>query len=146
MKHFQVHCRTIITSDWLFHIDGNQHLQAHIYHSGSWQQHTRQIHGQFGFNVCTAGLRWQQALFSGADMWPRCAHLDRSMKICPRGYLRVLISKIARTRTSLQWFMPKNYKFKMPTRNHFMVHKSAVYAPITTILMSVSMFLGQEMQ
>ena len=63
------------------------------------------------------------------------------MKLCPRGVLGMLISKIAGTTTSLQRFPPKIKKLKMAATKHVVVHKMALSAPITMILMSIPMFL-----
>ena len=62
------------------------------------------------------------------------------MKLCPRGVLGMLISKIAGTTTSLQRFPPKIKKFKMAATKHVFAHKMAPSAPITMILMSIPMF------
>ena len=63
------------------------------------------------------------------------------MKIWPKGFLGMLISKIAGTTTSLQPFPPKIEKFKMAAIKHDFVHKTALSAPISMILMSIPMFL-----
>ena len=63
------------------------------------------------------------------------------MKLCPRGVLGMLISKIAGTTTSLQRFPPKIKKFKMAATKHVFAHKMDLSAPITMILMSIPMFL-----
>jgi len=68
------------------------------------------------------------------------------MKIWPRGFLGMLISKIAGTTTSLQPLPPKIEKFKMAATKHVFVHKIALSAPISIILMSIPMFLRSRNQ
>ena len=51
------------------------------------------------------------------------------MKIWPRGFLGMLISKIAGTMTSLQRFPLKIEKFKMAAAKHVFVHKIALRYP-----------------
>ena len=73
-----------------------------------------------------------------------CALPERSMKLSPMGFLRMLISKIAGTTTSLQRFPPKMKKFKMAATKHVFAHKMALSSPITMIFMSIPMFLGSR--
>ena len=81
---------------------------------------------------------------SGADMWIRCALPEESMKLCPRGYLSMLISKIAGTTTSFQRFPLKNEKFKMAAANQIFANNSPPLNPITMILVSLPMCLGSR--
>ena len=66
------------------------------------------------------------------------------MKLCPRGVWGMLISKIAGTTTSLQRIPPKIKKFKMAATKHVFVHKMALSALITMILMSIPVFKVKE--
>ena len=58
----------------------------------------------------------------GDNFGLNCALLEESMKLCPRGYLGVLIADIAGPTTSLQRFPFKNGKFKMAAIKYVFVH------------------------
>jgi len=69
--------------------------------------------------VCTSGMKHENlpyGVFEGAD-FKNCGNHDVTPTV-----------------------PAKNVKFKMAARNHVIVHKSAVCAPISAILVSISMF------
>jgi len=63
------------------------------------------------------------------------------MKICPRVFFEGADFKNSGNHYVTPMVPAKNVQFKMAPINHVIVHKSAVYEPITAMLVSISMFL-----
>jgi hypothetical protein len=80
----------------------------------------------------------------GDNLRPTRALCEESIKLCPRGFLGVLISKIAGTKMSRQRFPPKMLKFKMAAQKYVFGHYLTLNDSVIIFLVATPMFYGPK--